>query len=228
MISGANRGFGEALAKRLHAEGYRISAGARNVDALSGALDNLGGERMLCHQFDASDPSHAQAWVDATVDTFGGVDAVVNNAGVLDQAALEDLTEDSLDEMWEVNVKGPLRLIRAALPHLRRCGQGRVVNVSSLSGLRVKGVFAPGYAISKFAVTALTEAVKNAGWDDGIRTTALCPGFINTDMTATFGEDPASMIQPDDLAELVTTVLALPNTASVGQLAVACRLEPGF
>ena len=79
--------------------------------------------------------------------------------GVLDQAALEDLTEDSLDEMWEVNVKGPLRLIRAALPHLRRCGQGRVINVSSLSGLRVKGVFAPGYAISKFAVTALTEEV---------------------------------------------------------------------
>jgi len=77
-------------------------------------------------------------------------------------------------------------------------------------------------------VTALTEAVKNIGWDDGIRVTALCPSFINTDMVASFGEDPDTMIQPDDLAELVSTVLALPNTASVAQLAVTCRLEPGF
>ncbi len=128
----------------------------------------------------------------------------------------------------EVNVKAPLRLIRAALPHLRASGSGRIVNLSSLSGLRVKGSFAPGYAMTKHAVTALTEAVKNIGWDDGIRVTALCPGFINTDMVASFGEDPDTMIQPDDLAELIATVLALPNTASVGQLAVACRLEPGF
>jgi NAD(P)-dependent dehydrogenase (short-subunit alcohol dehydrogenase family) len=227
MISGAARGLGNALARRLAADGYNLSCGARDVAALRVAMPGPEG-RVLHHHYDATEAASGDAWLAATVERFGGVDGLINNAGIVDQSGFEELTDDALDAMWEVNVKAPLRLIRAALPHLRASGSGRIVNLSSLSGLRVKGTFAPGYAISKFAMTALTEAVKNVGWDDGIRVTALCPGFINTDMTATFGEDPETMIQPDDLAELVATVLALPNTASVGRLAVACRLEPGF
>lgn len=227
MISGANRGFGNALARRLHTEGYNVSCGGRDRDRL---VDAMGGDRdrLFFHAYDAAVVGSETAWLDATIAHFGGLDGLVNNAGILDEAGIDELTDDILDDMWAVNVKGPLRLIRAALPHLRAGGSGRIVNVSSLSGLRVKGTFSPGYAITKFAMTALTEAVKNVGWDDGIRVTALCPGFINTDMTADFGEDPTTMIQPDDLAELVTTVLAMPNTASVAQLAVGCRLEPGF
>lgn len=227
MISGAARGFGHALARRLLADGYNVSCGARDVDALGVAVRGPAG-RILHHRYDATDPASGDAWLAATVNRFGGLDGLINNAGIVDESSIEDLTDDALDALWEVNVKAPLRLIRAALPYLRSSGTGRIVNLSSLSGLRVKGTFAPGYAISKFAMTALSEAVKNAGWDDGIRVTALCPGFINTDMTATFGEDPETMIQPDDLADLVSTVLRLPNTASIGQLAVACRLEPRF
>ncbi|MGK0226124.1 MAG: NAD(P)-dependent dehydrogenase (short-subunit alcohol dehydrogenase family) [Thermoproteota archaeon] len=227
MVSGANRGFGNALARRLLATGYNVSCGARNVAALEAVFPSPH-DRLLCHYFDATDPKSGDDWIEATVTRFGSLDGLINNAGIANAAGLEDLTDQALDEMWEVNVKAPLRLIRAALPHLRASGSGRVVNLSSLSGLRVKGSFAPGYAMTKYAVTALTEAVKNIGWDDGIRVTALCPSFINTDMVASFGEDPDTMIQPDDLAELVSTVLALPNTASVAQLAVTCRLEPGF
>lgn len=227
MISGAARGFGNALARRLLADGYNVSCGARSIDALRDAMSGPP-ERLLHHRYDATEPASGDAWITATVERFGGIDGLVNNAGIVDPSSIEDLTDDALDAMWNVNVKAPLRLIRAGLPHLRASGSGRIVNLSSLSGLRVKGTFAPGYAISKFAMTALSEAVKNVGWDDGIRVTALCPGFINTDMTSSFGEDPDTMIQPDDLAELVATVLALPNTASVGQLTVACRLEPRF
>jgi NAD(P)-dependent dehydrogenase (short-subunit alcohol dehydrogenase family) len=100
------------------------------------------------------------------------------------------------------------------------------VNIAPLSGIRVKGTFAPGYAMSKHAAIALTEATKQAGWDDGVRVTAVCPGFIATDMTSVLDEDPSTMIDPDDLAELVSTTISLPNTASVAQLNVACRLEP--
>lgn len=82
--------------------------------------------------------------------------------------------------------------------------------------------------MSKFAVTAPTEAVMNAGWDDGVRATSLHPGFVSTDMTADFDFPSQDMIQPDDLAELVATVLRLPNTAQVCRLTVACELEPGF
>jgi NAD(P)-dependent dehydrogenase (short-subunit alcohol dehydrogenase family) len=226
MISGANRGIGRAVARRLHAAGYRVSVGGRSVDALDEAMSGLDADRVLTHHFDATDPATGAAWIAATVERFGSLDVLVNNAGILDEASLEDLSDDGLDAMWEVNVKAPLRLIQAALPHLRSCGSGRVVNVASLSGVRVAGTFAPGYAMTKHAVMALTEATKQAGWDDGIRAMSLCPGFVSTDMTSEFGIDQETMIDPDDLAELVATTIALPNTASVAQLNVACRLEP--
>jgi len=90
------------------------------------------------------------------------------------------------------------------------------------------GTFAPGYAMSKHAVLALSEATKQAGWDDGVRVTSVCPGFVATDMTKDFGGDQATMIDAADLAELISTTISLPNTASVAQLNVACRLEPHF
>ena len=226
MVSGANRGLGNAIARRLHADGYHVSVGGRDLDALRASMDGLDESRLLCHRYDAAEAGADATWVDATVERFGGVDGVVNNAGIIDTATFDELTESALDEMWDVNVKAPLRLTQLLMPHLRRSGSGRVVNIASLSGVRVKGTFAPGYAMSKHAVMALTEATKQAGWDDGIRVTAVCPGYIATDMTSDFGEDPSTMIDPDDLAEVISTTVALPNTASVAQLNVACRLEP--
>ena len=228
MISGANRGIGRAIARRLHDDGYRVSVGGRDLDGLAEAMSGLDDDRLLVSPFDATDPATGTAWIEATVERFGSLDVLINNAGVLDEALLEDLTDEGLDWMWEVNVKAPLRLTQAALPHLRSSGTGRVVNVASLSGLRVNGTFAPGYAMTKHAVMALTEATKQAGWDDGIRATSVCPGFVATDMTSGFGHHPDTMIDPDDLAEMVATTIALPNTASVAELRVACRLEPHF
>ncbi len=225
MISGANRGLGNAIARRLHADGFTVSVGARDVDALREAMRGCDEQRLSCHRYDATDPGTERTWLDATIERFGRLDGIVNNAGVMDITPLDDLSEASLDEMLAVNVKAPLRLTQLALPHLRASGAGRVVNIASLSGIRVKGTFAPGYAMSKHAVMALTEATKQAGWDDGVRVTAVCPGFIATDMTSVLDEDPATMIDPDDLAELISTTMSLPNTASVAQLNVACRLE---
>lgn len=228
MISGANRGIGRAIARRLATDGYDVSLGGRDTGGLRAATADLDQQRIAIHHFDATDPATVEPWVSATLERFGSIDVVVNNAGVIDVAAFDDLTEGGLDWMWEVNVKAPFRLIGAALPHLRTSGSGRVVNVASLSGVRVKGTFAPGYAMTKHALMALTEATKFAGWDDGVRVTAVCPGFVATDMTSSFGEDQATMIDADDLAELVATTIALPNTASVAQLNVACRLESHF
>lgn len=226
MISGANRGLGNAIARRLHADGFTVSVGARDVDALVEAMAGRDDERLMCHRYDALDEGSDRAWVDATVARFGRLDGIVNNAGIVDTTSLEELSGAALDTMFAVNVKAPLRMTQLALPHLRSSGAGRVVNIASLSGIRVRGTFAPGYAMSKHAVMALTEATKQAGWDDGVRVTAVCPGYVATDMTADFGEDPTTMIDADDLAELVSTTISLPNTASVAQLNVACRLEP--
>ena len=226
MISGANRGLGNAVARRLLADGYNVSAGGREAARLADAFED--DDRLLTHTYDAMVPGSDQAWFDATVARFGSVDVLVNNAGVLDTAPFDELTEVGLDSMWNVNVKAPFRLTQIAMPTLRAAGSGRVVNMASLSGLRVAGQFAPGYAMSKHAVIALTESIKQAGWADGVRVTAVCPGFIATDMVAELDEDPTTMIQPDDLAEMVATIVALPNSASVAQLTVACRLEAHY
>ena len=225
MVSGANRGIGLAVARCLHAQGYRLSLGGRDAGKLAAALGDLDKERAITCAFDARDRTSCASWVERTAGTFGRIDGLVNNAGISLNIGIEDDDEAAYDAMWEVNVKGPLRLIRFALPHLRKSGTGRIVNVASLSGKRVKNLNA-GYAMSKFAVVALTHAVRRLGWDDGVRATALCPSFVATDMTAHVTAVPrGEMIQPADLAELVATALALPNNAVVAELLVNCRLE---
>jgi NADP-dependent 3-hydroxy acid dehydrogenase YdfG len=182
----------------------------------------------LVARYDARQRDSAKAWVDATLERFGRIDALVNNAGIARLSTIEDESEDTLDEMWLVNVKGPLRLIRAALPHLKKSGVGRIVNMASLSGKRVKNAN-NGYAMTKFALVALTHSVRRLGWEHGIRATAICPSFVATDMTAhVTAVKRDEMIQPADLAELVATALALPNNAAVAELLVNCRLEDMF
>jgi len=89
----------------------------------------------------------------------------------------------------------------------------------------VKGTFAPGYAMSKHALLALHHAVRHATFEHGIRVTAICPGYVETDMTASFGVDPSIMIQAADLAETVATIVRLPNTATVAEILMTCEPE---
>lgn len=220
MVSGANRGIGRAIAVGLLAKGYRLSLGARQPEA----VDDIAGEHTLGVAYDALDPASAGAWVDATLARFGRIDALINNAGVLRQASVEDGRDEDFEHLWQVNAMGPLRVTRAALPHLKRCGIGRIVNVVSLAGKRLRGDNA-GYSMSKFAALALTHGTRRAGWRDGVRVTALCPAWVATDMASQAEVQPEEMIQPEDLCELVATVLALPNNASIAELLVNCRFE---
>lgn len=219
MVSGASRGIGRAVVDRLIASGFTVSAGMRRPDKTAN------GKHLLVNRYDAEEVGSAEAWVAATVERFGHVDAIVNAAGLNPKVRVQDEGEELLDEMWRVNVKGPLRVIRAAMPYLANCGHGRVVNLGSLAGKRVGSNV--GYAMTKFAVVALTHGVRREGRDAGIRATVICPGYVATDMTLNESEIPRhEMSQPADLAELVETVLRLPNTASVSELLVHCQFEP--
>jgi NADP-dependent 3-hydroxy acid dehydrogenase YdfG len=222
MISGASRGIGLAIARELKQAGLALSLGIRTPGDFS---DPLVDGDVLVYPYDARDRNGAAPWVRATVARFGRIDVLVNNAGIARHVGLEDGSEDDLDAMFDVNVKAPFRVIRAALPHLKASGSGRVINVASLSGKRVMGLNA-GYQMSKHAVVALTHAVRRVGWEHGIRATALCPGYVNTDLVAHVTDVPhEQMTDPADLAKLVATVVALPNTAAVAELLVNCRYE---
>lgn len=219
MVSGASRGIGRAVVERLIAGGYRVSAGVRDFRGL------IASDRLMLHRYDAESLPSAEAWVATTIERFGRLDGLINAAGINPEADLTDPDETALDAMMLINVKAPMRLIRLALPHLASSGDGRVINVASMSGKRVRNPNA-GYAMSKFALIALTHAVRQHGWDHGIRATAICPSFVATDMTAHVTKWPREkMSNPRDIAELITTVLRLPNTATIAELLVNCRLE---
>lgn len=225
MISGANRGIGAAVARCLHDKGYLLSLGARDPDGLAAVIAQADPARVLYHAYDATDEASAEAWTAATAARFGRIDGLVNNAGIFCDVTIESGDLDAVDEAWGVNVKGPLILLRHALAHIRRSGAGRVVNVASASGKRVVGSNV-GYTMTKFAVVALTHQVRHDAWDDGVRAMALCPGFVATDMATDITDrDVTTMTQPEDLAELVATTIALPNTASVAEIAVQSIYE---
>ncbi|MEM7254509.1 MAG: SDR family NAD(P)-dependent oxidoreductase [Pseudomonadota bacterium] len=223
MISGANRGIGWAIADALYRLGYSLSLGARQVESLMQVTADWDDARVLRQRYDAEDQGTHQRWVAATVEQFGRIDGLVNNAGIAIDVELESGNDDDLDRLWQVNVKAPLSMTRKAMPHLRQSGSGRVINVASLAGKAVFGT-GIGYSMSKFSLIALSHATRHAGFEDGVRCTALCPGYVATDMTAnveTMAVD--KMIHPEDIAELVTTVMGLSNNASVAELIVNCR-----
>jgi NAD(P)-dependent dehydrogenase (short-subunit alcohol dehydrogenase family) len=225
MVSGAGRGLGAAIADKLLAEGWRVSLGLR--DLAQAARFDAPSDRLLATHFDATEPDTATAWVDATVAHFDQLDALVNNAGILRMVDFEQGDEDDLDALWSVNVKAPFRLIKAALPHLRASGQGRVINIASTDAKRFRPSTSVGYSMTKHALLAMTQAVRHAGWDDGVRATALCPGAIDTDLIADIpGVTPkADRLTPETVAQIVAFTLALPNQASVPEFIANTRLE---
>ena len=224
LVSGANRGIGLAIADRLAGEGWNLSLGVRQPETVP--------DRLKAHQvsfFDANVPGSDVAWITSAVERFGRIDAIVNNAGIVLSKSVIDVDDAEMQAMLDVNVLAPMRLVRAAWPHLAKSGRGRVVTIVSLSGKRVKQATSGSYSVSKFAALAVAHAVRHAGWDLGIRSTAICPGLVATDMAAGITNmPPQDMTAPADIARLVSVVLELPNTASVTEIPVNCKFEELF
>ena len=223
LISGASRGIGRKIAERLIEEDYSLSLGVRNLPSLDQTIFS-NNDKVLIYPYEATDKQSHHKWIEATIAKFGRLDGVINCAGILKRVQFEDNNEDELDHLWEINVKAPWRLTREAFPYLKKSGEGRVINLVSMSGKRVKGVLA-GYSVSKFAFLALSQSMRNVGWDDGIRVTAICPSFVNTDMAQNVNLAPEKMTQPEDIAEIVAMVLRLPNTAHINEILINFNLE---
>ena len=179
FITGASRGFGLEIAKEALSRGDSVVATARNPQAVLDAIPD-GGDRLLAVGLDVSVPAQVDAAVDAAIERFGRIDALVNNAGRGLVGAVEE-TSDSRSQraIFDVNVFGLLAVTRAVLPHLRAARSGLVVNLSSVGGF----VAWPGwgvYAATKFAVEALSEAMTHELAPLGIRSVAIEPGPFRT------------------------------------------------
>lgn len=225
LLTGASRGIGRSIAKRLLKDGHRLSLGLRDPEVLRGT--ELDVEGVAHYAYDARDPASAETWVESTLSQWREIDTLIHCAGILHRTPLlfADGEEQELDDLWAVNVKGPWWLTRATWPSLVTSGHGRIQVLVSMSGKRVKGRMA-GYPVSKFALMGLCQSMRNEGWDKGIRVTAICPSWVNTDMAcAVTAVTAAEMTQPDDLASLSSTLLALPEASVPFELAMNCSLE---
>jgi NAD(P)-dependent dehydrogenase (short-subunit alcohol dehydrogenase family) len=226
LVSGANRGIGLAIARLLLAHGYRLSLGARDTATLNKAF-GAENEGLTFNRFDALEPASAEHWVAETVRHFGRIDALVNNAGISDPVRIDEDNEVLLDLHWAINVKAPLRMTRLCLPYLEQTGRGRIVNISSLSGKRVRSPNV-AYNMTKFALMGLTHTTRHVSWDKGVRATAICPSTVNTEMGARINVGENARIEPETLAELVRTVIELPNNAAIAELLVNIQREDMF
>ena len=225
LISGANRGIGAATAHCLFEAGWNLSLGMRRPERPSwGAREQAQGQAS-----DAQDPGSAAVWVAAAMARFGHVHAVVANAGLMIRKTVVEAEDADLEALMRVNVQAPRQLAKAAWAPLCASGRGRVIIVSALSGKRVKSAVSGLYSVSKFAALGLAHAIRHAGFAQGGRATAVCPGFVATDIA--FGitdAAPQTLTAPEDIARSIAFLLDLPNTASVAEFAVNAGLEESF
>ena len=228
LISGANRGIGAAISERLVAEGWNVSLGMRRPELPEWA-SQVNAAKIHLAEYDATNKESEARWVGDVEKHFGRIDAVIANAGVMIPKDVIEADEDDLRLMFDVNTFAPRRLAKAAWHSLGKSGQGRIIILSSLSGKRVKSAGASSYAMSKHAALALAHALRHTGFDQGIRATAVCPGFVATDMGMAVTDRAAdTMTDPADLARIVAMLIDLPNTASVAEFCINCQPEGIF
>ena len=225
LVTGASRGIGAAVAKALAAEGVRLGLASRSGDDLG--ID--GAVALAC---DVRRPAELHALAAATAERHGGIDILVANAGVGAYGPFLELPSDQLEEMIDVNVKGTLYAVRAALPHLLESPEADIVTIASEAGRRGLPLEAV-YCASKFAQVGFTRALDHELREHGVRCTSVCPGGVATDFAMGRGRTadmPAlvGMMTAEDVAEVVLFVLTRPRNHRILETAFRPVTEPSW
>ncbi|SFW79093.1 SDR family oxidoreductase [Amycolatopsis australiensis] len=231
-VTGASSGIGAATARHLASLGAPVVLGARRADRLDGLAAEItaGGGRAAAVRVDVTDPGDLRALVDTAVDRFGRLDVLVGNAGVSRIGPMADLDVEGWSAMVDVNVKGILHGIAAALPVFRRQGRGHLVTVVSTSGLKIVPTQAV-YAGTKNAVRTLLEGLRQESTDGVLRTTSISPGYVRTELVDHAVDDPVAReqakrtmaelgIDPDAVARAVAFAIDQPEDVEIGDLTI--------
>jgi len=183
LITGGDRGIGRETTKLLHSMGASVAVNFRSSRERAEELKEELGERVEVFQADVSRREEVRAMVQGVVQRMGGVDVLVNNAGITGRMNLQEFREEEFKRMWEVNFLGVLHTSLEVIPHMIRRGGGSIVNVSSVAGLGTSVEGTTFYAVTKAAVISLTKRMALELGPHRIRVNAVAPGWIETDMT---------------------------------------------
>lgn len=231
-ITGASSGIGEATARHLASEGAVVVLGARRTERLDRLVAEIeaGGGEAAAMRVDVTDPGDLHALVTGAVERFGRLDVLVGNAGITRIGPVADLDVEGWSAMVDVNVKGILHGIAAALPVFRRQGTGHLVTVVSTSGLKIVPTQAV-YAGTKNAVRTLMEGLRQESTDGVLRTTSISPGYVRTELIDDAVDDPAVReqarrnmadlaIDPMAVARAIAFAIDQPDDVEIGDLTI--------
>lgn len=210
LITGASRGIGAGIARALAVEGARFSLLARDADALKRLADEVG-SAALAVPCDVTDEAEVANAFRTTLEHFGRLDLVVNNAGTFDGGPIDELSAEAWDHVMAVNLRGPFLCTREAFRVMKPRGGGRIVNVGSISAQRVRPHSA-AYSTSKHGLWGLTQVAALEGREFGISCGCVHPG--NTQVERRTGDDEP-MMRVEDLAQTIVTMAALPGNVNM-------------
>jgi NADP-dependent 3-hydroxy acid dehydrogenase YdfG len=228
-VTGASSGIGEATARRLAADGHRVLLGARRTDRLERLVEEITeeGGTAAFRELDVTDVASMRAFIDAALGEYGRIDALVNNAGLMPLSPLEELKTDEWDRMIDVNVRGVLHGIAAALPAMRAQGGGHFVNIASVGAYEVSPTAAV-YCATKFAVRAISEGLRQESAGD-IRVTLVSPGVTESELADTISDPEAReamksyravALPASAIAEAIAYAISQPSQVDVNEIVV--------
>src|SRR5215469_9020197 len=229
VITGASSGLGEATARLLCAQGASVALGARRADRLQSLAKELNssGAKAFAVTTDVTQCDQVKRLVDKAVQTYRRIDVMINNAGLMPQSPLERLKIDEWNRMIDVNIKGVLYGIAAALPYMKEQKSGHIINVSSVAGHKVGPGFAV-YAATKFAVRALSEGLRQEVKPYNIRTTVISPGAVATELPDSVTDPDASKrirafyeqvaVPADSFARAVAFAMSQPEEVDINEI----------
>ena len=232
-ITGASSGIGEATALALADAGAAVALGARRLDRVEALAERIGaaGGRAIAFEVDVSDEQAANAFVAAANERLGGLDVLVNNAGVMLLGPVAGADTDEWRRMLDVNLLGLLYCTHAALPLMTASGGGHIVNVSSVAGRRASAGAAV-YNMTKFGVTAFSEALRQEALHADIRVTCVEPGFVETELQGhnknplvlqgfeKMRDQVGDALQPGDIADAIRYAVTQPQHVSINEVLV--------
>ncbi|MBP5976265.1 SDR family oxidoreductase [Brasilonema sp. CT11] len=229
IITGASGGIGEAVAKDLDAAGMSLVLTARSQDKLEHLASNLRNAKAVPSEI--TDPELPQKLVDFAIQSFGRLDVVFNNAGVMTVGAIVDVDVEAICQMVRINVESAYRMAYTALRHFKESGSGFLINTSSIAGLKTTPQFG-AYCGTKFAIEAFTDSLRMELAGTNIRVASIAPGSVDTGLYDHWDHNQkefiasGGLLQPQDIARCVRFVLEQPPHVLIPRLLVVPSAQP--